>query len=364
METNPQRVLTATAALLTKHLEDPRQYTLVVELKAQALFHLEDFDGCIRYVNSLPQDLQNIQGVMMVKAKALKANGHFIEALSLFQALYERDPVHFNDKKTTALALAEHLQSMGGVADRRAAQNIYTRLRTQAAGGQENVPCNDEDIELALAELALIKHLNTIAGVDNKRASLEIYTRRLRANETEDLEGVIAGLSGIGFQPIGGTDHERASLEASTRLRDLTARGVMSTHQAKEIELGIANILIDMGEWRLFDELQLDAQPFPEFETCLCISRRNLQELTETEGFGPERLALLGKALHWASLAVEQTGGTNALCLRQLGHCLCLVSSWPKSGLQTLGIEEKKEHEFSERSALLFAKANELISHL
>ncbi|WP_196220962.1 hypothetical protein, partial [Sansalvadorimonas verongulae] len=100
LETNPQRALTAAAALLAKHIEDPRHYARVVELKAQALFRLDDFDGCIRYVNSLPQDLQNIQGVMMAKAQALQANDHLTEALPLFQALYERDSESFDDKKT------------------------------------------------------------------------------------------------------------------------------------------------------------------------------------------------------------------------------------------------------------------------
>ncbi|WP_230460077.1 hypothetical protein, partial [Sansalvadorimonas verongulae] len=52
LETNPNSALVfvATAALSTKYSEDPRHYPRVVELIAQALFRLDNFDGCIRYV--------------------------------------------------------------------------------------------------------------------------------------------------------------------------------------------------------------------------------------------------------------------------------------------------------------------------
>ncbi|MTI11820.1 tetratricopeptide repeat protein [Sansalvadorimonas verongulae] len=319
LKVNPQRALTEAEALLTKYSGNPFHYARVVQLKARALCHLSNFDECVEYVNSLPPELQNDKRVIMAKAKALQAKGHLTEALPLFQSLYEKYSVLISDKKANGLALCRHLQLMGGKDNLRAALNTCTQLRTQAAGGREMTPCDDIEIELALGKI-----LQSIGKPDSLRTALDIYTW----------------------------------------LRTKMARGQNTPScQAKEIELAIATTLIDMGEWRQFDELQLDTQPFSEFETCLCISRRNLQELMTTENSMPERSALLGKALHWAALAVEKTESTNAPCLRQLSHCYHLLSTWPQSGLQLLGIKEKKEHEFRQLSALLFAKANELAPH-
>ncbi|WP_196221108.1 hypothetical protein, partial [Sansalvadorimonas verongulae] len=172
LETNPQRALTAAAALLAKHIEDPRHYARVVELKAQALFLLKDFDGCIRYIDSLPQSLQYIQEVLLAKARAL-------------QALYERHSASFNDKKTNGLALARHILSIGLINNAEIALDIYTQLRTQAAGGMEDTPCDDKDIELALAHL-----FQFMGGADNQRKALNIYTR-LHANGAEELEATV-----------------------------------------------------------------------------------------------------------------------------------------------------------------------------
>ncbi|MTI12557.1 hypothetical protein E1189_05885 [Sansalvadorimonas verongulae] len=74
----------------------------------------------------------------------------------------------------------------------------------------------------------------------------------------------------------------------------------------------------------------------------------------------PIHTTLLGKAFNWAALAVESSGGTNASCLSQLAHCFRLLSVWPKLKLQSLGIEEEKEHEFRQRSELLFDLASDL----
>ncbi|MTI14092.1 hypothetical protein [Sansalvadorimonas verongulae] len=171
LEANPQRVLTATAALLTKHLGDPRDYARVVELKAQALFLLNDFDGCVEYVNSLSQDLQNTQEMMMIKARALQAKGHLVEALSLFQFLYVRYTASFEDRKTYGLAMSKHLQLMGGMDNLKAALDIYTRLRTEAAG-RMNTPSQDQEIEQAMSV-----HLRIMGGRDNLRKALGISTR-------------------------------------------------------------------------------------------------------------------------------------------------------------------------------------------
>ncbi|MTI11767.1 hypothetical protein E1189_01515 [Sansalvadorimonas verongulae] len=118
-----------------------------------------------------------------------------------------------------------------------------------------------------------------------------------------------------------------------------------------------------MRAWRQFDELQLEKQLFSGFETSLCLSLRNFQEVTVVKDIMPEHTVLLGKALHWAARAVEDSGGTSASCLSQLAHCFRLASVWPKSMLQTLGIEENKEHEFKQKADSLFALANALEPH-
>ncbi|WP_196220957.1 hypothetical protein, partial [Sansalvadorimonas verongulae] len=178
-----------------------------------------------------------------------------------------------NDKDIE-LAMGMHLQVMGDTANLRAARNIFTRLRTWAAGGQVNTPCRDQGIEL-----------------------------------------------------------------------------------------GLASVFVDMGEWEQFDRLQLEKQLFPGFETCLCFSVRCFRELTEAKDILPAHTTLLGKALHWAVLAVERSERTSASCLSQLAHCFRLLSVWPQLRLQTLGIEEKMEYEFRDKAELLFSLANELEPH-
>ncbi|WP_196220787.1 hypothetical protein, partial [Sansalvadorimonas verongulae] len=70
-----------------------------------------------------------------------------------------------------------HLQIMGGPGNIKTALNIFTRLRSQAAGGKANTPCEDKEIELALGRL-----LQAMGGTDNLRAAWDIYIRlRIRA---------------------------------------------------------------------------------------------------------------------------------------------------------------------------------------
>ncbi|MTI12024.1 hypothetical protein E1189_03010 [Sansalvadorimonas verongulae] len=57
------------------------------------------------------------------------------------------------------------------------ALEIFTQLRTLAARGQVNTPCNDKEVELALGRL-----LEAMGGSENMKKALHIYTRlRTRA---------------------------------------------------------------------------------------------------------------------------------------------------------------------------------------
>ncbi|MTI11787.1 hypothetical protein, partial [Sansalvadorimonas verongulae] len=108
----------------------------------------------------------------MAKGRALQARGHLMEALPLFQHLYEKYSGSFNDEKNNGLALGRLLQSMGGTGNHIAALNIFTRLRTRAAKGQVDTPCDDKEIELALGRLH-----QAMGGTHNLRAALNIYIR-------------------------------------------------------------------------------------------------------------------------------------------------------------------------------------------
>ncbi|WP_196221071.1 hypothetical protein, partial [Sansalvadorimonas verongulae] len=217
------------------------------------------------------------------------------------------------------LTLGRHLQFIGDTDSLRKALDIFTRLRTQAAGGRANTPCDDKEIELTVGRL-----LQAMGGHDNLRAARDIFTR---------LRTRVAGE------------------EMNTICKD------------KEVELSLAAIFIDTREWEQFDGLQLDKQLFAGFETFLCLSIRHYQELMDIENILPGHLTLLGKAFNWAALAVEDSGGTNAPCLSQLAHCFRFLSAWPQPGLQTLGIEEKKEKEFRQQANSLFDLANDLEPH-
>ncbi|WP_196221129.1 hypothetical protein, partial [Sansalvadorimonas verongulae] len=70
-----------------------------------------------------------------------------------------------------------HFQIMGGTDNLKAALGIYTQLRTRAARGKVNTPCEDKTIELALG-----RHLQLIGGTDNLKAALDIFIQlRTRA---------------------------------------------------------------------------------------------------------------------------------------------------------------------------------------
>ncbi|WP_196220960.1 PTS transporter subunit EIIB, partial [Sansalvadorimonas verongulae] len=73
-----------------------------------------------------------------------------MEALPLFQQLYEKYSGSFTDEKNNGLALGRLLQAVGGTGNLKTALNIFTRLRTRAAGGKANTPCENKDIELTL----------------------------------------------------------------------------------------------------------------------------------------------------------------------------------------------------------------------
>ncbi|MTI11643.1 hypothetical protein, partial [Sansalvadorimonas verongulae] len=148
---------------------------------------------------------------------------------------------------------------MGGADNLKTALDIYTRLRTRAAGGKVNTPCDDKEIELALG-----RYLQIIGDMDSLKAARDIYTL----------------------------------------LRSRAAGGQVNTPCGdKDIELGLASIFIDMGEWEQFDGMQLNKQLFSGFETWLCSSIRYFRELTEAVDILPAHTTLLGKALHWAALA-------------------------------------------------------------
>ncbi|WP_196221251.1 hypothetical protein, partial [Sansalvadorimonas verongulae] len=104
LKTDPQKALDEAEKLLKKYVVGSRQYARIVQLKSRSLFLLDNFCGCIEYINSLSEDLQNNKGVIMAKGRALQAQGHLTEALPLFRKLYEQYSASANDEKINGLA--------------------------------------------------------------------------------------------------------------------------------------------------------------------------------------------------------------------------------------------------------------------
>ncbi|WP_196220835.1 hypothetical protein, partial [Sansalvadorimonas verongulae] len=59
------------------------------------------------------------------------------------------------DDKDIELALGRYLQVLEGTDNLQKALDIFTRLRTRAAGGQADTPCDDKDIELGIAAILI-----------------------------------------------------------------------------------------------------------------------------------------------------------------------------------------------------------------
>ncbi|WP_196221534.1 hypothetical protein [Sansalvadorimonas verongulae] len=79
-----------------------------------------------------------------------------MEALPLFQQMYEKHFTSFHDEKSVGLPLGRLLQTIGGSDNLKKALDIFTRLRTLAANGKKDTPCEDKEIELALSNLSKV----------------------------------------------------------------------------------------------------------------------------------------------------------------------------------------------------------------
>ncbi|MTI11705.1 hypothetical protein [Sansalvadorimonas verongulae] len=78
-------------------------------------------------------------------------------------------------------------------------------------------------------------------------------------------------------------------------------------------------------------------------------SIRSCQTLTDVEKTLPRYPVIMGDALKWAAIAVENCEGSSASCVRQLAYCLQLVADSPHlNKLQELGTEAEMKHELEE----------------
>ncbi|WP_196221222.1 hypothetical protein, partial [Sansalvadorimonas verongulae] len=141
----------------------------------------------------------------------------------------------------------------------KAALDIYIRLRTRAAGGKPNTPCHDKEIELALG-----RHLEAMGRADTLKAALDIFTRlRTRAAGWARLRTRAAGgrvntpcddkdielTLGRYLQTIGGKGSLEVALEIFTRLRTRAAGGRVNTPcDDKDIELTLGRYFQIMGD--------------------------------------------------------------------------------------------------------------------
>ena len=185
-----------------------------------------------------------------------------------------------------------------------------------AARGQPDTPCNDKDIELTLG-----RHLQLMGGADNLEQALAIFTR----------------------------------------LRSRAAQGQENTPcNDPEIELTLAGHFTEWEMWPEFDALRLETRHFPGFESHLSLSVRNFRELVKNPRMFPAHSRLLGKALRYAALAVEDSGFMNPSCISQLGHCLRLLSYWPHVLLHKRAITPERVRPLRAAAQFLFEAASEI----
>ena len=138
-------------------------------LEARALAELGRPQECLAVLDRPPCNRKHEPCLRITRGRALQELGRLEEAETEFRILYE----HYSDtaehKKTNGLALGRVLQDIG---DRRAPQVlvIFTQLREQLAG-KPDTPCDDPDIELALA-----RHLQKMGGTAHLHSALDILT--------------------------------------------------------------------------------------------------------------------------------------------------------------------------------------------
>jgi len=361
LKTHPQRALDAAEVLLDRYSEQSSTYTHVVQLKARALLNLNKADDCIALINSLGPGIRAGKGVLMCKARALQAKGCLHEALLIFQHLYATHRGNARTDKTQGLALGRALEMKGGADNLEQALAIYTQLRTRVAGGKVNSPCDDKDIEVTLGRL-----LQRMGGTDNLQKALAIYTRlRMRAAggrpntpcNDKDIELTLCRH----LQFLGGEDNLKQALAIYTRLRTRAAHGKHNTPcDDPDIELTLASFYLNGRAWSDFDQLRLETRRFPGFESCLCLSVRYFQELLETRFFSSAHSRLLGQAVRYAALAVEDSNFINASCISQLAHCVRLLSYWPKALLQRQAITYREVRAFATAAKVLFDTSSQI----
>ena len=248
LRTHPQRALDSAEVLLHSQGAQPFPSLQIMQLKARALFLLNRSDDCIAFIDSLEARTRNDKNLLMTKARALQAKGCFTQALLLFQHLYIHHSASYKDLKTHSLGLGRLLQHMGGADNLEKALAIFTRLRTRAAAGRANTPCNDKEIELALG-----RHLQIMGGTDNRAKALAVFTLlRTRAaggrtnSPCDDKEIELA--LGRHLQIMGGTGNLEKALAVFSRLRTRAAGGrPNSPCNDKEIELALGRHLQIMG---------------------------------------------------------------------------------------------------------------------
>ncbi|MTI11981.1 hypothetical protein E1189_02775 [Sansalvadorimonas verongulae] len=72
------------------------------------------------------------------------------------------------------MALGRHLQTIGGMDNLKAALEIFTRLRTRAAGGVANTACDDKEIELGIA--AIFLDMGAWGSFDNLQLEKRLFS--------------------------------------------------------------------------------------------------------------------------------------------------------------------------------------------
>ena len=223
----------------------------------------------------------------------------------------------------------------------------FKKLRTDRPG-HEDTPCNDKEVELAIGRLY------DDMGLGQK--ALTIF-KKLRADRSghedtpcrdRDIELTI----GRRYSKMG---LYQEALTIFKKLRTDRSGHADTPCSDKYIELALGKVYVDLMNWDLFDEMQLDGQEFTGPEVDLCISVRYFQE-SISSGQDKEISGLLAKAIEHACNAVEKSHYLDASSFSQLGHCLRIAALLPDDKAADILSKE----ELNNLAATYFAKANTL----
>ena len=244
IKSNPGRALQVAEQQLT-HSHDIERHSDALRLKARALCELKRYRQCLSFINALPRKLQIDKGLCLSKGRSLQELGHQTEALDVLTELYDSYATNPKDEKTYGLALVRALQEDGGPTKLQEGLKILKQMRRHRANNRENTPCQDKQIELALAI-----HLQQMGGKENMQSALAIFS-----GLADNVKGRMSPCDkdilltvGRHLQFMGGVENREQALAIFRQMRQhASGSGGHTPCNDKTIELALGRLLQQLG---------------------------------------------------------------------------------------------------------------------